>query len=111
MKKLSPLETLITHGYIEWGLKPTFAILVERDKGSYELYFNGNKKNQSIVSVQSFLSENVKQYGEDKFLYIQLQLEKELILYAPHKGATVWGQAEYAQNILDNMIANGVETH
>ena len=72
---------------------------------------DGNKKNQSIVSVQSFLSENVKQYSEDKFLYIQLQLEKELILYAPHKGATVWGQAEYAQNILDNMIANGVETH
>ena len=111
MKKLSPLETLITHGYIERGLNPIFAILVERDKGSYELYFNGNKKNQSIVSVQSFLSENVKQYSEDKFLYIQLQLEKELILYAPHKGATVWGQAEYAQNILDDMIANGVETH
>ena len=43
--------------------------------------------------------------------YIQLQLEKELILYAPHKGATVWGQAEYAQNILDDIIANGLETH
>ena len=111
MKKLSPFDTPITNGYIEQGLNPTFAILVERDKGSYELYFNGNKKNQSIVSVQSFLSENVKQYSEDKFLYIQLQLEKELILYAPHKGATAWGQAEYAQNILDDMITNGVETH
>ena len=49
MKKLSPLETLITHGYIEQGLNPIFAILVERDKGSYLLYFNGNKKKQSIV--------------------------------------------------------------
>ncbi|MDG1326122.1 MAG: hypothetical protein P8P49_10165 [Opitutales bacterium] len=110
MKKLSPFETLITHGYIESGLNPIFAILVERDKGSYQLYFNGNKKNQSIVSVQSFLSENTKQ-SKDRALYIQIQLEKKLISYAPHKGATLWGQAEYAQNILDDMIANGVETH
>ena len=110
MKKLSPLETLITHGYIEQGLNPIFAILVERDKGSYLLYFNGNKKKQSIVSVQSFLSENTKQ-SRDRAFYIQIQLEKKLISYAPHKGATLWGQAEYAQNILDDMIANGVETH
>jgi hypothetical protein len=110
MKKLSPLETLITHGYIEQGLNPIFAILVERDKGSYLLYFNGNKKKQSIVSVQSFLSENTKQ-SRDRAFYIQIQLEKKLISYAPHKGSTLWGQAEYAQNILDDMIANGVETH
>ena len=110
MKKLSPLETLITHGYTEQGLNPIFAILVERDKGSYLLYFNGNKKKQSIVSVQSFLSENTKQ-SRDRAFYIQIQLEKKLISYAPHKGATLWGQAEYAQNILDDMIANGVETH
>jgi hypothetical protein len=110
MKKLSPLETLITHGYIVQGLNPIFAILVERDKGSYLLYFNGNKKKQSIVSVQSFLSENTKQ-SRDRAFYIQIQLEKKLISYAPHKGATLWGQAEYAQNILDDMIANGVETH
>ena len=110
MKKLSPLETLITHGYIDQGLNPIFAILVERDKGSYLLYFNGNKKKQSIVSVQSFLSENTKQ-SRDRAFYIQIQLEKKLISYAPHKGSTLWGQAEYAQNILDDMIANGVETH
>ena len=110
MKKLSPLETLITHGYIEQGLNPIFAILVERDKGSYLLYFNGNKKKQSIVSVRNYLSENTKQ-AKDNLLYIQLKLEKELISYAPYKGATIWGQAEYAQNILDDMIANGVETH
>jgi len=110
MKKLSPLETLITHGYIEQGLNPIFAILVERDKGSYLLYFNGNKKKQSIVSVQSFLSENTKQ-SRDRAFYIQIQLEKKFISYAPHKGSTLWGQAEYAQNILDDMIANGVETH
>jgi len=51
MKKLSPLETLITHGSIEGGLNPIFAIVAERNKGSYKLYFNGNKKSQSIVSV------------------------------------------------------------
>ena len=110
MKKLSPFETLITHGYIERGLFPIFAIIAERNKGSYQLYFNGNKKSQSIVSVQSFLSENTKQ-SEDRSLYIQIQLEKKLISYAPNKGATVWGQPEYAQNILDDMITNGVETH
>ena len=43
--------------------------------------------------------------------YIQLQLEKELILYAPYKGATMWRQPEYAQNILDNMMSNGLKTH
>ena len=110
MKKLSPFETLITHGYIERGLNPIFAIVAERNKGSYKLYFNGNKKSQSIVSVQSFLSENTKQ-SKDRAFYIQIQLEKKLISYAPHKGATLWGQEEYAQNILDDMIANGVETH
>ena len=110
MKKLSPFDTPITNGYIERGLNSTFAILAERDKGSYKLYYNGNKKKQRIVSVGSYLSENTKQ-SKDKLLYIQLQLEKELILYAPHKGATIWGQAKYAQNILDDMIANGVETH
>lgn len=110
MKKLSPFETLITHGYIESGLNPIFAILVERNKGSYQLYFNGNKKSQSIVSVQSFLSENTKK-SKDRALYIQIQLEKKLISYAPHKGATLWGQAEYAQNILDDMTLNGVKTH
>jgi len=110
MKKLSPFDTPITHGYIERGLNPNFAIIAERDKGSYKLYYNGNKKNQSIVSVRSFLSENTKQ-SSDISHYIQLQLEKELISYAPHKGATNWGQAEYAQNILDDMIANGVKTH
>ena len=110
MKKLSPLETLITHGSIEGGLNPIFAIVAERNKGSYKLYFNGNKKSQSIVSVQSFLSKNTKQ-SRDKAFYIQIQLEKKLISYAPHKGATLWGQEEYAQNILDDMIANGVETH
>ena len=89
---------------------PNFAIIAERDKGAYKLYYNGNKKNQSIVSVRSYLSENTKQ-AKDKLLYIQLKLEKELISYAPYKGATIWGQAEYAQNILDDMIANGVETH
>tara|TARA_B110000003_G_scaffold271212_1_gene304991 strand:- start:380 stop:862 length:483 start_codon:yes stop_codon:yes gene_type:complete len=110
MKKLSPLETLITHGSIEGGLNPIFAIVAERNKGSYKLYFNGNKKSQSIVSVQSFLSKNTKQ-SRDRAFYIQIQLEKKLISYAPHKGATLWGQEEYAQNILDDMIANGVETH
>ena len=110
MKKLSPFETLITHGYIEGGLNPIFAIVAERNKGSYKLYFNGNKKSQSIVSVQSFLSENTKQ-SRDRAFYIQIQLEKKLISYAPHKGATLWGQEEYAQNILDDMIAKGVETH
>ena len=110
MKKLSPFYTPITHGYIERGLNPNFAIIAERVKGSYKLYYNGNKKNQSIVSVRSFLSENTKQ-SSDISHYIQLQLEKELISYAPHKGATNWGQAEYAQNILDDMIANGVKTH
>ena len=110
MKKLSPFDTPITNGYIEQGWNPTFAIIAERDRGFYELYNNGNKKNQSIVSIQSYLSENTKN-PKDRLLYIQLQLEKELISYAPCKGATRWGQAEYAQNILDNMIANGVETH
>ena len=110
MKKLSPFDTPITNGYTEGGLNSTFAILAERDKGSYKLYYNGNKKKQRIVSVGSYLSENTKQ-SKDKLLYIQLQLEKELILYAPHKGATIWGQAEYAQNILDDMIANEVKTH
>ena len=110
MKKLSPFDTPITNGYIERGLNPNFAIIAERAKGSYKLYFNGNKKNQHIVSVQSFLSMNTKQ-SKDISHYIQLQLEKELISYAPYKGATMWGQAEYAQNILDDMIANGVETH
>ena len=110
MKKLSPLETLITHGSIEGGLNPIFAIVAERNKGSYKLYFNGNKKSQSIVSVQSFLSENTKQ-SRDRAFYIQIQLEKKLISYAPHKGATLWGQEESAQNILDDMIANGVATH
>ena len=110
MKKLSPFDTPITNGYIERGLNSTFAIIAERDKGSYKLYYNGNIKKQSILSVQSFLSKNTKQ-PKDRLYYIQLQLENELILYAPHKGATVWGQAEYAKNILDDMIANGVETH
>ena len=110
MKKLSPFDTPITNGHIERGLNSTFAIIAERDKGSYRLYYNGNKKKQSIVSVQSFLSENTKQ-SRDRAFYIQIQLEKKLISYAPHKGATLWGQAEYAQNILDDMIANGVETH
>jgi hypothetical protein len=109
MKKLSPFDTPITHGYTDRGLNSTFAIIAERDKGSYKLYYNGNKK-QGILSVQSFLSKNTKQ-SKDGLHYIQLQLENELILYAPHKGATVWGQAEYAKNILDDMIANGVETH
>ena len=54
MKKLSPLETLITHGYIEQGLNPIFAILVERDKGSYLLYFNGNKKNRASFQYKVF---------------------------------------------------------
>ena len=110
MKKLSPFDTPITNGHIERGLNSTFAIIAERDKGSYRLYYNGNKKKQSIVSVRSYLSENTKQ-AKDNLLYIQLKLEKELISYAPYKGATIWGQAEYAQNILDNMITNGVETH
>ena len=81
MKKISPFDTPITNGYIERGLNPTFAVIAERDKGSYKLYYNGNKKKQSIVSVQSFLSENTKQ-SKDQLLYIQLQLEEELILYA-----------------------------
>ena len=110
MKKLSPFDTPITNGYIERGLNSNFAIIAERDKGSYKLYYNGNKKKQSILSVQSFLSKNTKQ-PKDRLYYIQLQLENELILYAPHKGATVWGQAEYAKNILNDMIANGVKTH
>ena len=110
MKKLSPFDTPITNGHIERGLNSTFAIIAERGKGSYRLYYNGNKKKQSIVSVRSYLSENTKQ-AKDNLLYIQLKLEKELISYAPYKGATIWGQAEYAQNILDDMIANGVETH
>ena len=110
MKKLSPFDTPITNGHIERGLNSTFAIIAERDKGAYKLYYNGNKKNHSIVSVCSYLSENTKQ-AKDNLLYIQLKLEKELISYAPYKGATIWGQAEYAQNILDDMIANGVETH
>ena len=53
MKKLSPFDTPITNGYIERGLNSTFAIIAERDKGSYKLYYNGNKKKQSILSVQS----------------------------------------------------------
>jgi hypothetical protein len=110
MKKLSPFDTPITNGYIDRGLNSTFAIIAERDKGSYKLYYNGNKKKQSILSVQSFLSKNTKQ-SKDGLHYIQLQLENELILYAPHKGATVWGHAEYAKNILDNMMSNGVKTH
>ena len=110
MKKLSPFDTPITNGHIERGLNSTFAIIAERDKGAYKLYYNGNKKNQGIVSVQSFLSENTKQ-AKDNLLYIQLKLEKELILYAPYKSATAWGQAEYARNILNAMITNGVKTH
>ena len=110
MKKLSPFDTPITNGYIDRGLNSTFATIAERDKGSYKLYYNGNKKKQSILSVQSFLSKNTKQ-SKDALHYIQLQLENELILHAPHKGATMWRQPEYAQNILDNMMSNGVKTH
>ena len=110
MKKLSPFDTLITHGYTGQIFNSIFAIIVERDKGCFKLVFNGNKKSQEILSVQSFLSKNTKQ-PKNRLHYIQLQLENELILYAPHKGATVWGQAEYAKNILDDMIANGVKTH
>ena len=110
MKKLSPFDTPITNGHIERGLNSTFAIIAERGKGSYRLYYNGNKKKQSIVSVRSYLSKKNKK-AKSNLLYIQLKLEKELISYAPYKGATIWGQAEYAQNILDDMIANGVETH
>ena len=110
MKKLSPFDTPITNGHIERGLNSIFAIIAERDKGAYKLYYNGNKKKQGNVSVRSYLTENTKQ-AKDNLLYIQLKLEKELILYAPYKSATAWGQEEYAQNILDDMIANGVETH
>ena len=84
MKKLSPFDTPITNGHIERGLNSTFAIIAERGKGSYRLYYNGNKKKQSIVSVRSYLSENTKQ-AKDNLLYIQLKLEKELISYAPYK--------------------------
>ena len=110
MKKLSPFDTPITNGHIERGFNSTFAIIAERDKGAYKLYYNGNKKKQSIVSIRSYLSKNTKE-AKNNLLYIQLKLEKELISYAQYKGATIWGQAEYAQNILDNMITNGVETH
>ena len=127
MRKLSPFDTPITNGYIKRGLNPIFAILVEREKGSFNLHYNQNKKTERIVSVKSslhrnitkpkdlysphsFLSMNNKEYT-DTSRYIQLQLEKELILYAPYKGATMWRQPEYAQNILDNMMSNGVKTH
>ena len=110
MKKISPFDTPITNGHIERGLNSIFAIIAERDKGAYKLYYNGNKKKQGIVSVRSYLTENTKQ-AKDNLLYIQLKLEKELILYAPYKSATAWGQAEYARNILDTMITNGVKTH
>ena len=127
MKKLSPFETPITNGYIKRGLNPIFAIIVEREKGSFSLHYNQNKKTEKLFSVKSslhrnitkpkdlysahsFFSMNNKDYT-DTFRYIQLQLEKELILYAPYKGATMWGKSEYAQNILDDMITNGVETH
>ena len=127
MRKLSPFDTPITNGYIKRGLNPIFAILIEREKGSFSLHYNQNKKRVKIFSVKSslyrnitkpkdlnsahsFLSMNNKGYT-DTSRYIQLQLEKELILYAPYKGATMWRQPEYAQNILDNMMSNGVKTH
>ena len=44
MKKISPFDTPITNGHIERGLNSTFAIIAERDKGAYKLYYNGNKK-------------------------------------------------------------------
>ena len=127
MRKLSPFDTPITNGYIKRGLNPIFAILVEREKGSFSLHYNQNKKTERIFSVKSSLHRNITKpkdlYSPHRFLsmnnndytdtfgYIQLQLEKELILYAPYKGATMWRQPEYAQNILDNMMSNGVKTH
>jgi hypothetical protein len=127
MRKLSPFDTPITNGYIKQGLNPIFAILVEREKGSFNLHYSQNKKTERIFSVKSslhrnitkpkdlysphsFLSMNNKEYT-DTFHYIQFQLEKGLILYAPYKGATILRQPEYAQNILDNMMSNGLKTH
>ena len=52
MKRLSPFDTPITNGYIERGLNSTFAIIVERDKGSYRLYSNGNKKNRASFQYE-----------------------------------------------------------
>ena len=54
MKKLSPFDTPITNGYVERGLNSTFAIIAERDKGSYKLYYNGNKKNRASFQYKVF---------------------------------------------------------
>ena len=52
MKKLSPFDTPITNGHIERGLNSTFAIIAERDKGKYRLYYNGNKKNRASFQYE-----------------------------------------------------------
>ena len=57
MKKLSPFETPITHGYIERDLNPLFAIIAQIDKGSYKLYFNGNKKTRGSFQYKVFYPE------------------------------------------------------
>ena len=60
MKKLSPFDTPITNGYIDRGLNSTFAIIAERDKGKYRLYYNGNKKNRASYQYEIIYPKKTK---------------------------------------------------
>ena len=62
-----------------------------------------------IKKKRPFCTSFIQNKNNPKTVYIIFTTTgNELILCSNNKGATVWGQAEYAKNILDDMIANGV---
>ena len=100
MKKFSPFDTPITNGHIERGLNPTFAIIAERDKGAYKLIFQWKQKKPEHRFSTKFFIRKYQTSQRQGLLYIQFQLEKELISYAPHKGATIVGTGRICSEYL-----------
>jgi hypothetical protein len=103
-RSMSPGETLVANGRVSDAiLQETAAVLVNAAGNGYRLLVADARGAVPVQSVTPALTSHQNEY--DRKSYIEFHTTEGPVHFAPRKGFLVAGQNEYAQEILDGILA------
>jgi len=107
VQSILPGETVVASGLVSENISDeTPAILVRGFGNLYRVHIADSRGSQTVLSVSRELTRHVN--AKDLKEYMELSTDQGEVHFAPRKEFLVFGQSEYAQEVLNELLANGV---
>jgi hypothetical protein len=100
-------ETVVASGLVrESSFDQAAAVVVRGARGHYRILVADSRGSQTVQSVAPILTHHSNAF--DRKSYVEFRTDQGLIHFAPANSFLVFGQPDYAQKVLNSMLADGL---